>query len=64
MSVPVTLGAILSGTIAPGRVSQGKLVPGEGPDHEQFIDLNEAALQASRNLAQKRETGAPCWSQA
>jgi len=29
---PVTLGAVLSGSLAPGRVSQGKVVPGEGPD--------------------------------
>lgn len=28
---PVILGAVLSGSIAPGKVSQGKLVPVEGP---------------------------------
>jgi len=32
LGAPVTLGAVLSGALAPGRVSQGKVVPGEGPD--------------------------------
>ena len=58
------LEAMLSGAIAPGRVSQGNLVPGEGPDQEQFIDLSEAAFQACWNLALKKESGAASWSQA
>jgi len=32
LGAPVTLGAVLSGALAPGRVSKGKVVPGEGPD--------------------------------
>jgi len=32
LGAPVTLGAVLSGALSPGRVSQGKVVPGEGPD--------------------------------
>jgi len=30
LGAPVTLGAVLSGALAPDRVSQGKVVPGEG----------------------------------
>ena len=63
MSVPVTLGAELLGAIDPGRVSLGKLVPGECPDQEQFMYLNKVAFQACGNLTWKRETGAPSWSQ-
>lgn len=38
LCAPVTLGAVMSGAIAPGRVSQSKVVPGKRLDQKQFTD--------------------------
>ena len=39
------LGAMLLGLFTPGRVTQGELVPGEGPDKAHFKDLHEKEEQ-------------------
>ena len=51
MGVLMILGAMLSVTVAPGRVSQSKLVLSEGPDKAQFKDLYN--VEYKHGLARK-----------
>lgn len=43
LCVPVTLGAVLLGAVAPCMVFEGKLVQSRGPDKEGFLEPNESA---------------------
>ena len=41
----MTLRAVLSGALAPGKISNGKLISGEGSDLEQFKDLDGGSVK-------------------
>lgn len=61
----MTLGAMLSGALAPCRVSHGNWASVERSDQERFKNLDgKTTAYASENIAHKRETNAPLWIQA
>ena len=64
MSALMTLGAVLSGAYAPGRVSQGRVVLGEGSDKERFKRPFNEEKDREPVYPARRDTGAPPWSQA
>ena len=41
MGALMILGAMLAGAVAPGRLTQGKLILRKGPDKAQFEDFYE-----------------------
>ena len=58
----MSLRAVLSGAMAPGMVSQGKLVTGEG--QTQFRGNSWSNSKTSKKKRQYRETGTPLWNPA